>query len=374
MMRKFCFLAVFLICAAALPARAQIVQPPVPQETAEKDGRIGTVIDVEGPAVLTPVGGMPAEAAVNMPVYLNDIAQTGAHARLFILFIDNTNVVLSSNAMLRIDKYVYDPDDATSADNNATYTIEGAFEYVSGLIGHRKDPDVHVETPVGSIGIRGTDFWAGPMDGQYQVAVNEGRVSLKTDGGEEIVNKGEGTYVRGMFDRPAPAEIWSADRFRRMAAEVRLARYAAALRRMHALQSRQPAFREVYRAYVRRAHPHWLRDLHPRGMEGKTGAERIRQEWNARKSEAAPGRAEKSRMEKDRTEMWRSRWRAWRQQHSHGMREQQGLPQKNQQRESLRPEDRQREKGAARRRARQTWEKDRERGAKKRRAAEGTRY
>ncbi|MDE2336578.1 MAG: FecR domain-containing protein, partial [Alphaproteobacteria bacterium] len=262
MLRRFGFLAVVL-CLLAAPARAeaQIVQPPVPQETAAKDGRIGTVLDVEGSAAITPVGGMPAAVTVNMPVYLNDIVQTGADARVFILFIDNTNVVLSANALLKIDKYVYDPDDDTSANNNAAYTIEGAFEYVSGLIGHRANPDVQVNTPVGSIGIRGTDFWGGPADGQYDVVVAEGQVSLKTDGGEQLVNKGEGTSVLNRFSRPAPAAVWSAARLNRLAATVRLAHYADALRRMQAIQSRQPEFRQTYGAYVRRAHPQWLHNI-----------------------------------------------------------------------------------------------------------------
>ncbi len=261
MLKRFGF-GVVALCTLAAPSQgfAQTVPSAAPQTAAQapvQKARIGTLLDVEGAVTVTPAGGQAQAAANNMPIYLNDTLNTGDNARAFVLFIDNTNIVLSADANLKIDKYVYDPDDDTSTNNNATYSIQGAFEYVSGLIGHRANPDVHVETPVGSIGIRGTDFWAGPDSDQYSVAVNEGQVSLQTDGGEQLVNKGEGTTVRNRFSRPALAERWSQQRFQRLAQTVRLQHYQSAINRLREIQPRQEGFRQRYTSYVRQSHPHW---------------------------------------------------------------------------------------------------------------------
>ena len=233
------FVAAFFALLIAVPAFAQT-----------NDGIIGTVLEVEGSGSVTPAGGSEATpAAVNMPVHLNDVVQTAPSSRIFILFIDNTQLTLSENAHVSIDDYVFDPDDNTN--NKAAYSvIQGAFQYVSGLIGKRENPDVHIETPVGSIGIRGTDFWAGNIDSQYGVAVNDGQVALKTDAGEEVVNKGEGTSVQDRHSIPAHAQAWPREKFERVASTVRLKRQGLVRRKMRGMQGRQRFLQRRYKNYM----------------------------------------------------------------------------------------------------------------------------
>jgi hypothetical protein len=99
----------------------------------------------------TPVPLQPGDT-----INQNDTIQTGAGARAFIQFNDNTQMTLSENTKLKIDDYVYDPNGTSNA---AHYSIlEGAFQYVSGLI-EKKDPaNVRIDTPVDGIGIRGTEL------------------------------------------------------------------------------------------------------------------------------------------------------------------------------------------------------------------------
>ena len=222
---------------------------------AENDGVIGTILEIEGSATVTPENGAtPVAAALDTPLHLNDTVQTGANSKVFILFIDNTELTLSENTQAKIDDYIYDPEDNTN--NKALYEVmQGAFQYVSGLIGKKDNPDVHIETPVGSIGIRGTDFWAGNLDGQYNVAVNEGQVALKTDGGEEVVNKGEGTSVAGRSFRPAPAAVWKPEKLQRIASTVHLQRHEWVRQRIQAVQGRQRFLQNRYRTYMKTRRP-----------------------------------------------------------------------------------------------------------------------
>ncbi len=240
MIRRFLgFLVVsFFVFHAAAPAFA-----------VEDDGVIGTIVEIEGTASITPEGDQPAAAAIDNTLHLNDTIQTSPSSRVFVLFIDNTELTLSENTQVKIDNYVFDPDN--NSQNKAAYSVmRGAFQYVSGLIGKRDNPDVHIATPVGSIGIRGTDFWAGNLDNQYNVAVNEGQVALKTDAGEEVVNKGQGTYVHDRRSRPAHAQAWGRDRFERVNATVRLKRHNLVRQRIRRMQIRQRVLRRRYKQYM----------------------------------------------------------------------------------------------------------------------------
>jgi hypothetical protein len=85
----------------------------------------------------------------------NDTIETGPGARAFIQFNDNTQMTLSESAELKIDEYVYDPNQ--NANDAAHYSfLRGAFEYVGGLIEKQKPAGVDIDTPVGCLCIRGT--------------------------------------------------------------------------------------------------------------------------------------------------------------------------------------------------------------------------
>jgi hypothetical protein len=217
----------------------------------EDDGVVGTILEVEGSGTVTPPGGTATPAAVNTPVHLNDTVQTGAQSRIFIQFIDETELTLSENAKATIDNYVFDADD--NSQNKAAYSImDGAFQYVSGLIGHKENPDVRVDTPVGSIGVRGTNFWGGNIDGDYNVAVNEGQVALKTDAGEETVNKGEGTSVHDRSLRPARAAALDPAKFQRMRNTVFLKRRQMVRQRVGMMKRRNQFLRKRYKKFMHR--------------------------------------------------------------------------------------------------------------------------
>jgi len=240
------FIIVFFASITASPAFAD-------------DGVIGTILEVEGSATVMPSGGSPSAAAVNTTVHLNDTVQTDTASRVFILFIDNTQLTLSEDTRVKIDNYIFDPDD--NRGNKASYSVlQGAFQYVSGLIGKKENPDVHIDTPVGSIGIRGTDFWGGNLDNQYSVAVNDGQVALKTDAGEEVVNKGQGTSVKDRHSIPEHAHVWPREKFQRISNTVHLKRQGLVRQKIKAMQGHQRIMQRRYKNYVaRHGSPHQRR-------------------------------------------------------------------------------------------------------------------
>ncbi len=138
---------------------------------ARAESAVGVVSKVSGSAQ---VGG--ATAVVSSPVHMNDHLRTGANARLQVTFHDNSALTLGENADIVVDRFVFSPQ-KSSADVvlNAT---RGAFRFAGGKIEQMHDKSVTVNTPNAALAVRGTHFWAGPVNGKYGVLLLEGNVRV----------------------------------------------------------------------------------------------------------------------------------------------------------------------------------------------------
>jgi hypothetical protein len=142
------------------PAQAQTdsAQPAV-QELSSKP--IGKVVSATGSVTIERAGavvvqatlaGEAGRAKVGDLVYRGDVVQTGADGRLGINFTDGSSFNLSSNASMALNEFVYDP----NGKSNSTLVnlTKGTFTFVAGNIA--KTGDMKVDTPVATMGIRGT--------------------------------------------------------------------------------------------------------------------------------------------------------------------------------------------------------------------------
>lgn len=236
-----CILWIFIVFSLCLAAASAQAAAPAP---------VGTVVEVEGEATITRAG-KTHKAEIDGEIYLDDLITTGPQSRVFVLLIDDTEWTLSEKTKFKVDDFVFDPDD--NADNQARYSVlEGAFRYVSGLVAKKKNPDVEINTPVGSIGIRGTDFTGGPDDGGgYGVYVDEGSVNVANAGGATLLRQGEGASVRDRRTAPGRAQKWQRERVKRLQDRVRLKRQDIVRQRKAAMRERQQQMREKYRVTIR---------------------------------------------------------------------------------------------------------------------------
>lgn len=98
------------------------------------------------------VGGQPGQTKVGDIVYLGDVVQTGADGQVGINFTDGTSFKLSSNARMALNEFVYDPN---GKHNSTLFNLtKGTFTFVAGNIA--KTGDMKVDTPVATLGVRGT--------------------------------------------------------------------------------------------------------------------------------------------------------------------------------------------------------------------------
>ncbi len=143
---------------------------------------VGAVQEMSGEATVTRIDGSSEPMHMGTPIYQGDIVETAADGAVNIVFSDDTSFAVSEDARLAIDEYVFDPGTEAGVQNFSV--LKGLFVFTSGMIGREDPDDVHIETPVGSIGIRGTII-AGDVN-EGEITVIEGAIVLRDLQGNEV--------------------------------------------------------------------------------------------------------------------------------------------------------------------------------------------
>jgi hypothetical protein len=193
---------------------------PLAANAADDPAAVGFVHKVENEAKIVS-GETAAAAIIGTPVHMKDELRTGPEGRLKITFRDNTVLTLGEKASVIVDRYVYDPDQSTGA--TVLLAAKGAFRFASGRIKEMKGSTIAITTPMADIGVRGTEFWGGPIQGKYGVLLLEGEVVVSNQAGSVTLSQtGQGTDIPSPLDPPDPVKAWGADKIARAVASVAL--------------------------------------------------------------------------------------------------------------------------------------------------------
>ncbi len=111
---------------------------------------------------------------VGSDIFIGDRVETGPQGQVQILFADNTELVIGPSAALVIDDYLIRNDG--TAGKLAVDILSGAFRFATGDSAKNR---YTINTPTGTIGVRGTEFdgWIG-KDGVPWVIRHGGTVIL----------------------------------------------------------------------------------------------------------------------------------------------------------------------------------------------------
>jgi len=167
------------------PAQAQIDSArPAVQDLASKP--IAKVVTATGSVTIehasatviqANVTGQAGQTKVGDLVYLGDMVQTGTDGRVGINFTDGTSFNLSSNARMALSEFVYDPNGKS---NSTLFNLtKGTFTFVAGNIA--KTGDMKIDTPVATMGIRGTTPHVEVSDDgtvKFSTLIEEGKSKL----------------------------------------------------------------------------------------------------------------------------------------------------------------------------------------------------
>lgn len=122
---------------------------------AAADDRVGVNSAVNQAGTGTPPNAPRRELVIGQDIVFRERINTEAKGQTQILFLDESSMSVGPNSDLTIDEFVYDPHADTG--KQAFNATRGVFRYVGGKVS-KVEGAVTVQTPVGSLGIRGGAF------------------------------------------------------------------------------------------------------------------------------------------------------------------------------------------------------------------------
>ncbi|MCF2858025.1 FecR family protein [Pseudoalteromonas sp. SMS1] len=132
-------------------------------------------------------------------IFHQDFITTGKLARAQFRFQEGTILTLGADTRFLVADFSY-----THAQNTSSASfefIQGAFRVVTGEITKVARPNFKIKTPLGSIGIRGTDFWGGHLYDTESIEVilldSEHPLTIENQFGKVVISEpGTGSTLR----------------------------------------------------------------------------------------------------------------------------------------------------------------------------------
>jgi hypothetical protein len=174
---------------------------------------IGEVSNISGTVKAKRLDGTTSNLNQGDPVFQGDTIETEGTGAVGLVFLDKTTLSLSEGGKMVLDELVYDAE--TGSGSMVVNMVEGAFSFISGEIAKTGPDAMKLETPVVTMGIRGTT-----VAGKAAVEGNEnsftllqdadggvGQISVSNDGGTQVLSQVGATTTVSSFTAAPPAPI-----------------------------------------------------------------------------------------------------------------------------------------------------------------------
>lgn len=143
-----------MIRVLSVLSMAAVLAVPVLANAQEREP-IGSVKTTSGLAYVVGTQGKGA-AKVGDYVYKNDVIETGKDGTLGVTFKDDTQISIGGDTQMTLDEFVYQP--AKEQYAFSSRLAKGTLFMATGAIAKLKPEAVQVNTPSGTLGVRGTRF------------------------------------------------------------------------------------------------------------------------------------------------------------------------------------------------------------------------
>jgi hypothetical protein len=167
---------------------------------------IGSIEKADGIAQLNRgVESKPiSSASVLQP---GDTLKTGQGGKVQWSMADDSVFIMSENSAVRLDEFSYDSK-APAAGKSRFSLLKGAVRGLSGLIAKANPAHFKLETPVATMGVRGTDFIAVVCNKDCSTRNGELFLgSLRNAGGHLVKTAGVGKFADGSYVTPFTGTI-----------------------------------------------------------------------------------------------------------------------------------------------------------------------
>ena len=169
---------------------------------------IGEVSTVSGRVFVNRADGTRVEAEFDQPLYKGDVLETEEDGAIGVLLADETTFAMSGDGRIALAEMSYDP--GSQEGTPSLFAVKGVFTFVSGLVSKTDPEGMTVDTPVATIGIRGTQLGVEFADGRNLTTVMMreadgfvGEIVVTSPGGTLVMNQAHQSALVG-FDAPAP--------------------------------------------------------------------------------------------------------------------------------------------------------------------------
>jgi hypothetical protein len=113
-------------------------------------------------------------------IFLHDTLITDKNAQAQIVFSDNTMMTFKPETTFIIQQYEFKPQaKGESVGKYVMNLLEGGFRTITGLIAKKNPTDYQVNTPVATIGVRGTDYAVYFNKGELYIGYYEGKPCVR---------------------------------------------------------------------------------------------------------------------------------------------------------------------------------------------------
>jgi hypothetical protein len=182
-----------LLWLFTLPAQAQMINAKELGPEFSSSQAIGKVIKVKGDAVANGVSNGMRMLEGGEEINSDDLLVTFHDARLEVKLNDGTSFVMGQLGRFIVEDFQYAP--GKNGNKAAFNFLQGVFKMAAGGIASEDKTAFTVKTPVATIGIRGTEFWGGEIDGEFSVLVLKGKVVVENAAGSVEVPEGQGVSI-----------------------------------------------------------------------------------------------------------------------------------------------------------------------------------
>ncbi len=149
------------------------------------DVALGRVLSIDGELTRNSSARMEA-LTVGASLMESDLLATGRESFAKLKLGADTDILLGPETQLLIDRYL-----AGQGGELQLMSGQMLFDRPEGL----PKIDLSVKTTFGMIGVRGTKFFAGPLQGIFSVYVEHGRIDVSNAGVSRRVTAGEGLDI-----------------------------------------------------------------------------------------------------------------------------------------------------------------------------------
>ncbi|WP_126465058.1 Ig-like domain-containing protein [Candidatus Terasakiella magnetica] len=168
---------------------------------------IGRVETLDGVVRVTRSDGKEVQLVDGDAIFQGDVIVTLDASSVGIIFADDSSLSLGEDGRMIMDEMVYDP--AGETGSSVISLTQGAFTFISGAIAKTQPDAVSINTPLATIGIRGTALGGRVgRDGSFEAALlpEAGQVSGEVtvtalDGSSFTINQsGQGVAITSTGD------------------------------------------------------------------------------------------------------------------------------------------------------------------------------